>query len=88
MADMNEVLKKMKADLPGEINGVKEYATLSRTAEESGNHCWAKMLWDMAKEERHHAEHIMHILDKSGVSYAEYVPAYKEATAMLEMHDH
>jgi rubrerythrin len=83
MADFTDVLKKMKADLPGEINGVKEYATLSKMADESDEDCWAKMLKDMAWEEHTHAKHIMHILDKNNVSYAELVPAYNEAQKML-----
>ena len=83
MADFNEVLKKMKADLPGEINGVKEYATLAKMAKEGDHECWADMLTQMAWEEHTHAKHIMHILEKNGVSYAEYESAYKEAEKML-----
>lgn len=83
MADNVELLKKIKADLPGEINGAKEYAHLSKAAKEAGDHCWASMLKQMAWEEHTHAEHIMHILDHSGVSYAEYAPLYNDVTKML-----
>lgn len=83
MVDYNEVLRKMKADLPGEINGVKEYAMLSKMAEETDHDCWASMLKQMAWEEHTHAKHIMHMLEKNGVSYAEYENAYKEAEKML-----
>ena len=83
MADNAELLRKIKADLPGELNGVKEYAHLSKMAKEAGDHCWAAMLKQMAWEEHTHAEHIMHILDHGGVSYSELVPAYNEAKKML-----
>ena len=78
-----ELLKKIKADLPGEIAGIKEYASLSKIAEDSGDECWAAMLKDMAWEEHTHAKHMMHILDKGGVTYAEYEPAFREAEKML-----
>ena len=78
-----EILRKIKADLPGEINGIKEYAHLSKMAEEAGDDCWARMFRDMAWEEHTHAKHIMHMLDKGGVSYAEYEAAYKEAEKIL-----
>lgn len=83
MADNVELLKKIKADLPGEINGAKEYAHLSKAAKEAGDHCWASMLKQMAWEEHTHAKHMMHILDKHNVSYAELAPAFKEAEKML-----
>ncbi len=83
MMDNAELLRKIKADLPGEINGVKEYVGLAKVAKESGDHCWAAMLKQMAWEEHTHAEHIMHILDHGGVSYAEYAQAYNEAKKML-----
>lgn len=81
---MNEMLKKMKADLPGEINGVKEYVSLYKMAKENGEDCWARMLKDMAWEEHTHAKHIMHVLDKTGVTYTEHVPAYEEVHKMLK----
>lgn len=84
MADFTDVLRKMKADLPGEINGIKEYAMLSKMADEMDEDCWAKMLKDMAWEEHTHAKHLMHILDKNHVSYTEYVPAYNDATKLLK----
>lgn len=83
MIDFNEVLRKIKADLPGEINGIKEYAMLAKMAGESGHDCWEDMLEQMAKEEHTHAKHIMHILEKNGISYSEYEQAYKEAEKML-----
>jgi rubrerythrin len=83
MADLSEWLKKMKADLPGEINGVKEYIHLSKAAKADGDDCWAAMLKEMAWEEHTHAKHIMHMLDKSNVPYTELVPAFEEAEKML-----
>jgi rubrerythrin len=84
MADINEFLRKIKSDLPGEINGVKEYANLAKMAEDEDHDCWAAMMKDMAREERTHAKHIMHILDKNGVSYSELAPAFHEAEKMLQ----
>lgn len=78
-----ELLKKIKADLPGEIAGIKEYASLAKIAEDSGDECWAAMLLDMAWEEHTHAKHMMHMLDNGGMSYAEYAPAFHEADRML-----
>lgn len=86
MADRNELLRKIKADLPGEINGVKEYVALAKMAAEADDECWAAMLRRMAWEEHTHAKHMMHILDKSGVSYAEMVPAFHEAEKILKEH--
>lgn len=83
MADLNDVLRKIKAALLGEINDIKEYAMLAKMAEESDHECWADMLAQMAWEEHTHAKHIMHILEKNGVSYAEYESAYNEAEKML-----
>ena len=86
MADSTEFLKKIKADLPGEINGIKEYLHLAKAADDIDHDCWEAMLKQMAWEEHTHAKHMMHILDKGGVSYAEYVPAFKEAERMLHEH--
>lgn len=83
MADNIELLKKIKADLPGEINGIKEYAHLSKTAKEADDDCWAAMLKQMAWEEHAHAKHLMHILDKHGMPYAELAPALNDAEKML-----
>lgn len=83
MADKTELLRRIKSDLPGEVNGIKEYAMLAKTAKDSGDDCWAAMLMDMAWEEHTHAKHIMHILDKSGVSYNEYVQSFNDAEKML-----
>lgn len=83
MADHAEFLRKIKADLPGEINGIKEYATMSKMADDLDHDCWEAVFRDMAWEEHTHAKHIMHILDKHGVSYAELVPAFNEAEKML-----
>ena len=44
MTENVEFLKKMKADLPGEINGVKEYAALAKMAKDSGEDCAAIMI--------------------------------------------
>lgn len=83
MAEFNEVLRKMKADLPGEINGIKEYAALAKMADDAEKDCWEAMLEQMAWEEHTHAKHIMHILEKNGVSYAEYEAAFRDAEKML-----
>lgn len=83
MADFTEALKKMKADLPGEINGIKEYAALAKMADDGDHECWEAMLEQMAWEEHTHAKHIMHILEKNGMTYAEYEPAFKEAEKIL-----
>ena len=83
MADSMELLRKIKADLPGEITGIKEYVALAKMADDLDHDCWAAMLKDMAWEEHTHAKHMMHILDKHGVSYAELVPAFNEAEKML-----
>lgn len=84
MTENVEFLKKMKADLPGEINGVKEYAALAKMAKDSGEDCAAIMIKDMAWEEHTHAKHIMHILDRYGVSYSEYAQAFSDAEKMLK----
>ena len=81
-----ELLRKIKADLPGEISGIKEYLGLAKIADEADHDCWAAMLRQMAWEEHTHAKHMMHILDKGGVSYAELVPAFKDAEKMLHEH--
>lgn len=83
MADNVEFLKKIKADLPGEINGVKEYAALAKMADDADMDCWAAMLKRMAWEEHTHAKHMMHILEKHGVSYSEYEAAFKDAERIL-----
>lgn len=83
MADNIELLKKLKMDLPGEINGIKEYAHLSKTAKEADDDCWAAMLKHMAWEEHNHAKHIMHILDKGNIPYSEHTQAFKDAERML-----
>jgi rubrerythrin len=81
--DHTEFLRKIKADLPGEINDVKEYAALSKMADDADMDCWADMLEQMAWEEHTHAKHIMHILDKHNVPYTELVPAFKDAEKIL-----
>lgn len=81
--DHTEFLRKIKADLPGEINGIKEYVALAKAADEEDMDCWAAMLKQMAWEEHTHAKHMMHILDKHNVPYAELAPAFKEAEKML-----
>jgi rubrerythrin len=83
MVDHMEFLKKIKADLPGEINGIKEYLSLAKSADEADRDCWEAMLVQMAWEEHTHAKHMMHMLDKGGVSYAEYVQAFADAEKML-----
>lgn len=83
MPEISEVIKKLKMELPDEISGIKEYAELSKMAENSGCVAWAEMLRDMAAEESTHAKHIMYILDKSGIPYAEYTSAYEDAKKML-----
>lgn len=84
MLEMNELYKKLKADLPDEIKGVKMYAELSKMAQEHNADCWAAMLKDMAWDENVHAKHIMHMLDKGGVMYEELLPMYIEAHEMLK----
>lgn len=81
--DHTEFLRKIKADLPGEISGIKEYVALAKAADEDDMDCWAAMLKQMAWEEHTHAKHMMHILDKHNVSYAELALAFKEAEKML-----
>ena len=83
MADSAEFYKKIKSGLPGEINGIKEYINLAKMADDADLECWAEMLKDMAWEEHTHAKHMMHILDKAGIPYTEYVQAYNEANKML-----
>lgn len=87
MADYTEFLKKIKMDLPGEINGIKEYLNLAKAAEEAGHECWEAMLKQMAWEEHTHAKHMMHMLDKGGVPYTEYAQAFKDAEKMLYNYD-
>lgn len=84
MIDFNEALKKLKAEIPDEIKGIKEYSELSKSAKENGHDEWAGMLRDMAHEECTHAKHIMYILDKNNISYSEYAAAYDEAKAQLD----
>jgi rubrerythrin len=83
MADYTELLKKIKADLPGEINGIKEYLALAKVADEADHDCWEAMLVQMAWEEHTHAKHMMHMLDKGGVPYAEYAQSFADAEKML-----
>ena len=83
--DKNEVLKKIKAGLPGEINGIKEYTLLAKMAKEADMDCFAAMLKQMALEEHTHAMHMMHILDRHGVQYQEYAQAFKDAENTLYM---
>lgn len=84
MIDFNEVLKKLKAEIPDEIKGIKEYSELSKAARENGHDEWAGMLRDMAHEECTHAKHIMYILDKNNISYSEYAQAYNDAKNTLD----
>lgn len=80
---MDELWRKLKTDLTGEINDVKGYATLAKMARDSGNDCEAQILRDMAWEEHTHAKHLMHILNRHGVAYNELVPAYDDAMEIL-----
>ena len=86
MADATELLKKIKADLPGEINGIKEYLALAKMADDADMDCWEAMLKQMAWEEHTHTKHLMHILDKGGIPYIEYVQMFNEAEKMLHEH--
>lgn len=81
--EMSELMRHLSDGLPDEIDGVKRYVKMSRVATEAGDDCEAAMLKQMAWEEHTHARHIMHILDRHGVDYTEYVPAFREAEAML-----
>jgi hypothetical protein len=55
--DHTEFLRKIKADLPGEISGIKEYVALSKAADEDDMDCWAAMLkqmaWEKPTKEKH-----------------------------------
>lgn len=81
---MTELLKKIKAGLPGELNGVKEYATFAKMAKEEGDDCVASMFRQMAWEEMTHAKHLMHILDKYKIPYSELSATYEVAQKELE----
>lgn len=80
---MTELLNQLKTGLPDEIKGIKSYIHMAHEAKAAGNDCEAAMLKQMAWEEHTHARHIMHILDRHGVSYAELAPAFNEAEQML-----
>lgn len=84
MIDLNEILKKLKAEIPDEIKGIKEYSELSKAARENNHDEWAGMLWDMAHEEYTHAKHIMYILDKNNISYSEYIQPYNDAKNIMD----
>lgn len=86
MADATELLRKIKAGLPGEINGIKEYLALAKMAGDADSDCWEDMLKQMAWEEHTHAKHLMHMLEKGGVPYTEYVQMFNEAEKMLREH--
>ena len=81
---MNELLRKIKAGLPGELNGVKEYVNFAKAAKEEGDDCTAAMFKQMAWEEMTHAKHLMHILDKYKIPYSELTAAYEAARKELE----